>query len=113
MLFRSYDLWVKFDTDDVSMAVDLKYFSGSDDVYITGSYSFAYSAFVNKLRCSNSLALKIPAAYSFWTRFDLSGTSTPIGQLGKGRDFKPNPCENKKNKIFKPDLSSMFEVLND
>ena len=107
------DLWVKFDTDDVSMAVDLKYFSGSDNVYITGSYSFAYSAFVNKLRCSNSLALKIPAAYSFWTRFDLSGTSTPIGQLGKGRDFKPDPCENKKNKIFKPDLSSMFEVLND
>ena len=107
------DLWVKFDTDDVSMAVDLDSFSDSEDVYITGSYSFAYSAFVNKLRCSNSLALKIPAAYSFWTRFDLSGTSTPIGQLGKGRDFKPNPCENKKNKIFKPDLSSMFEVLND
>ena len=93
------DLWVKFDTDDVSMAVDLKYFSGSDDVYITGSYSFAYSAFVHKLRCSNSLALKIPAAYSFWTRFDLSGTSTPIGRLGKAKDFEPSLCGNRKPNI--------------
>ena len=93
------DLWVKFDTDDVSMAVDLDSFTDSEDVYIEDGYPFKYSAFVQKLRCSNSLALKIPAAYSFWTRFHLSGTSTPIGQLGKGRDFKPKPCEDENTKF--------------
>lgn len=93
------DLWVKFDTDDVSMAVDLDSFSDSEHVYIEDGYPFKYSAFVQKLRCSNSLALKIPAAYSFWTRFHLSGTSAPIGQLGKGRDFKPKPCEDENTKF--------------
>lgn len=86
------DLWVKFDTDDVSMAVDLDSFSDSEHVYIEDGYPFKYLAFVHKLKCSNSLALKIPAAYPFWTRFDLSGISTLIGQLGKGADFKPKPC---------------------
>ena len=107
-------LRVKFDTDDVSSAMELESFSNSEVVYIPdrNRYPFKYSAFVHKLRCSNSLALKIPAAYPFWTRFDLSGTSTLIGQLGKGADFKPEPCVYKITSIFKPDLSSMFEVLN-
>lgn len=82
-------LTIKFDTEDNAYSEFIDNFKNSN---VKGTFDISHE----KLRCSNWLALKIPAFYSFWTRFDLTGTSTPIGQLGKTRDFQPSPCRNGK-----------------
>jgi hypothetical protein len=98
--FIDNQLKIKFDTDDSYSSARLTKFSDSESVYLSSKEMYKdYRTFVKKIRCSNSLALKIPAAYSFWTRFDLAGTSKPIGQLGKTKDFEPPLCGNGKPNI--------------
>ncbi|MCG8044750.1 MAG: hypothetical protein N0E48_03550 [Candidatus Thiodiazotropha endolucinida] len=82
------DIYVKFDTSETSRKMELKSYSDSDDVYIPSSqfeYSgnMSYQDFTNGLVTAGAVAIKIPAADSFWVRFSLKGSTAAINQLGK------------------------------
>lgn len=84
-----YDaIHVKFDTNETSKRMEIKSYSDSDDVYIPSSqfeYSgnMSYKDFINGLVTAGAVAIKIPAADSFWVRFSLKGSTVAINQLGK------------------------------
>lgn len=80
-------------TEESNFAEKLYGFSSNDYFVLTSKTGYI----TQKLRCSKMFAVEIPAAYPFWTRFDLTGTSTPIGQLGKLIDHQPQPCGNGKS----------------
>ena len=82
------DIYVKFDTSETSQKMRLKNYSNSDDVYIPSYQSkysgeMSYKEFIKGLVTANAVAIKIPAADSFWVRFTLKGSTNAINQLGK------------------------------
>ena len=77
------ELHIKFDTDEFYHTAWLRSFTDSSDVYLSSYLYDDYPAFVEKLKCSNALALEIPAAHRFWVRFDLSDSKAPMSQLGR------------------------------
>ena len=87
-IYSYSDIYVKFDTAELSEEMDLESYSDSDGVYIP-SYQPSYSAkmsyknFIDGLSTSNAVAIKIPSAHSFWVRFSLKGSATAISQLGQ------------------------------
>ena len=83
------DVYIKFDTNEISQKMDIKSYSDSDDVYISSNqfeYSgyMSYKDFIKGIVTANAVAIKIPAADSFWVRFSLKGSTAAINQLGKG-----------------------------
>ena len=82
------DIYVKFDTSEISKKMEIKSYSDSDDVYIPSSqfeYSgnMSYKDFINGLVTAGAVAIKIPAADSIWVKFSLAGSTEAINQLGK------------------------------
>lgn len=81
------DITIKFDSYATSRDMNIKSYSNSDDVYITSTqyeYSghMSYKEFMNGLKTSKAVAIKVPAAYTFWVRFSLQNSIEAIGQLG-------------------------------
>lgn len=82
------DIYVKFDTDDISRKMGLESYRDSDQVYIgtnqlTYSGALSYDEFITGLVTANSAAIKIPSIDSFWVRFRLDGSAAAINMLGK------------------------------
>jgi hypothetical protein len=68
--------------------MDLESYSDSDDVYIPSyqpeySGNMSYQHFIEGIITANAIAIKIPAADSFWVKFSLKGSNAAINQLGR------------------------------
>jgi len=97
-------LEIKFDTHGVSTTVN---FNGYIvDKKYKHNEELSYKQFINGLKTANHVAIKVPAAHQFWTRFSLKNSAMFIGYLGG-----PPPWEGN-DKDGKFDLSTAKPVEN-
>jgi hypothetical protein len=86
------DIYIKFDTKDVSVKMNIEgysdssYLDDSDSVYIsprqyTNSGYMSYKDFISGLITANAVAIKIPSAGGFWVRFSLNNAAYAINAL--------------------------------
>lgn len=81
------DIEVKFDNLSTSDKMNLESYKYNEDVYIPSTQSsfsehLDYNKFIERLKTSNSVAIKISTPDEIWVTFSLKGASDSLNKLG-------------------------------